>query len=145
MNNKYINNFNLDSFKVLLGSAYMNIMTSDSNLSKIEDFLTSDENLLSEEMSSSKMTELYRAITQRQKNNIQLLTQLISISNRNEQIKLLLAELTKIKEITNKENDVPELSSKTQAALIGIRKLMQEEYEKERGINKKSAEDTDEV
>jgi hypothetical protein len=136
-----ISSFNLDSFGVLLSNAYLNIMSSDDNLGRIEEYLTAEDTLMSEEMSNSKMIELYRAITQRQKNNIHLLTQLISISNRNEQIKFLLAELTKIKEVSAEKNDVPELSDKTKAALLGIRKLMQEEYNKQYGIIPKDSDD----
>lgn len=133
MNNKS-NGFNLDSYKVLLGSAYFNILQSDTDLSKIQEHLTSDETLLNEEMSTGQMINLFRAITNRQKNNIHLLTQLIGISNKNEQIKLLLAELTKIKEVANTENNVPKLTPNTQAALLGIRRLMLEAYNEERGI-----------
>lgn len=120
--------FNLDSFKVLLTGAYENILLQDSNLAKLEDFLMQDESLMDEEMTKSKMIELYRAMVARQKNNISLLTQFMSISNRNEQIKILLGELTKIKELTSKENEVSKLSPKAQTLVAGLQRAMEEQY-----------------
>jgi len=128
-------NFNLDSFKVLLSGAYTNILISDQNLANLEDFLMSDESLQDEEMTKTKCIELYRAMTARQKNNIQLLTQLISISNRNEQIKLLLEELTKIKEINNKRDSVAKLPQNIQTLVAGFQKAMEEQYEDEYGVS----------
>ena len=118
--------FSLDSFGVLLTNAYFNILGTDSSLELLQEHLTAPDTMLGEDMSTGKLIELYRAITNRQRNNIQLLTQLISISNRNEQIKLLLAELTKIKEIKETGDNIPKLSPNAQAALLGLRKLMLE-------------------
>ena len=95
----------------------------------------SDESLQDEEMTKTKCIELYRAMTARQKNNIQLLTQLISISNRNEQIKLLLEELTKIKEINNKRDSVAKLPQNIQTLVAGFQKAMEEQYEDEYGVS----------
>ena len=134
-------NFNLDSFAVLLTGAYSNILISDTNLAKLEDFLMEDESLQDEEMTKTKMIELYRAMVARQKNNIQLLTQLISISNRNDQIKFLLEELTKIKEITNKGNEVEKMSPKAKALVAGIQKAMEDKYNESIASAKEFSED----
>jgi len=138
--------FNLDSFKVLLTGAYENILLQDSNLAKLEDFLMQDESLMDEEMSKSKMIELYRAMVARQKNNISLLTQFMSISNRNEQIKILLGELTKIKELTSKESEVKKLSPKAQTLVAGLQRAMEEQYNEAvtETANEAPIDDTDE-
>jgi len=128
------NTFSLDSFKVLLSKSYLNILKSDNDLDRVQEYLTDESTLNDECMSVGKMIELHRAITHRQRTNVQLLTQLFSISNKNEQIKLLLAELTKIKEINDEKNAVPELTPEAKAIIMGLRNYMLEEYNKERGL-----------
>ena len=140
---KSTKSFSLDSFGVLLSNAYFNILDTDSSLGLLQEYLVSDDTLLNGEMSTGQMVNLYRAITNRQKNNIHLLTQLISISNRNEQIKLLLAELTKIKQLTNTDESIPKLSPKAQAALLGMRKLMLEELTDTSKLDEDTPEDSE--